>query len=111
MYTQIKGFVPLFEQAVVNQNQINANLAHLNATDAVTLALFTGLEGDKAEALKTIKYSEKLGNGESINRERLGYKHTGLGVIKTINDNYVRLGKVSSGLIINSEENEGCNCA
>lgn len=98
LYKQIQEFVPMYEKVANNQSAINSNMAHLNATDAVTLATFTNNEEDKAEALKVIKYSEKLGNNESINRARLGYKLPKHNILKVLSDNYNRLGGVSSGI-------------
>lgn len=98
LYKQIQEFVPMYEKVANNQSAINSNMAHLNATDAVTLATFTNNEDDKAEALKVIKYSEKLGNNEDINRARLGYKLPKHNVFKVLSDNYQRLGGVSSGI-------------
>ena len=113
LYTQIKQFVPMYEKVASQQDKINVNLAHINATDAVTMAMFTNQENHKAEALNIIKYSEKVGNDESINRARLGYKPKDLNMFKILTDNYVRLGSISSGVTLKEPEvkiTSDCGC-
>lgn len=61
-------------KAVQNHDKIEAKLAHLEASDAVTQWVFS--QDDKAYgiALKAIKNSEQYENDESMNRKRLKYE-------------------------------------
>lgn len=61
-------------KAVQNHNKIEAKLAHLEASDAVTQWVFS--QDDKAYgiALKAIKNSEEYENDETMNRKRLKYE-------------------------------------
>lgn len=74
IYTQVKNAMPTINRAVKDQNNNEKLLAHLRATDAVTLAQFDKEEPSIKEAMKSIKASEKLGNDEQINRARLNKK-------------------------------------
>lgn len=74
IYTQVKNAMLTINRAVKEQNANEKLLAHLKATDAVTLAQFDKEELSIKEAMKCIKASEKLGNDEKINRARLNKK-------------------------------------
>lgn len=74
LYNEIKDFIPTLNLAIKTQNQTNKLLVHLNASDIVTLALFTNQEVDYKSALQAIKDSESYGNNEDLNRRRLNYK-------------------------------------
>ena len=66
--------VALLTQAVEDYKQLSPRLVHLEASDAVTLAMFTQEQSDIEKALKLIKESEKWGNKETINRARLKFE-------------------------------------
>lgn len=77
--------------AVENQDKQEALLAHLQASDLVTLAQFSGSEEDFSKALKQIKQSEAYGTDESLNRKRLNYKLESNNVLNVLHENEHRL--------------------
>lgn len=74
LHRQIKVSMPTIDRAVREQNNTEKVLAHLQATDAVTLAQFDKTEQSIKHATKLIRASEKQGNDETINRNRLNQK-------------------------------------
>lgn len=87
LYKQIKKFVPFYEQTVKNQNDINKELAHLSASNAVSDALFLKDEHSKKRALNYIKASEALGNNEVVNREKLNISVDRLNILEILKNN------------------------
>lgn len=74
LHRQIAVSMPTVDRAVREQNRTEKLLAHLEATDAVTLAQFDKTEQSIKHATGLIRASEKLGNDETINRNRLNQK-------------------------------------
>lgn len=93
-------YLPLMRRAADNQDKIEAKLAHLEASDAVTLWVFSQDDDDYKQALKAIKHSEEYENDESMNRKRLKYEQQ---------HDVLRLIKNSSEPQIDKECNGGCN--
>lgn len=65
--------LPVFEAANKNYNKTVGLLAHLKASDAVTMAMSFQSEDLNKAALQAIKDSEACGNCEELNRSRLNY--------------------------------------
>lgn len=93
MYEDFRNAMVTINQAVKEQNDNKLLLEHLKTSDMVTTAIFTGIESDYRNALKQIKESEKWGNDESINRQRLNYKLEDNNVLGVIKQNQERLTK------------------
>ena len=81
----------VLKEAVQVQDENKLLLEHLKASDAVTNALFLGSEEASAKALKQIKESEKWGNNEDVNRQRLNYKLPANNVLNVMKSNQERL--------------------
>ena len=81
----------VLRDAVKVQDENKLLLEHLKASDAVTNALFLGSEEASAKALKQIKESEKWGNNEDVNRQRLNYKLPANNVLNVMKSNQERL--------------------
>lgn len=81
----------VLRDAVKVQDENKLLLEHLKASDAVTNALFLGSEEASAKALKQIKESEKWGNNENVNRQRLNYKLPANNVLNVMKSNQERL--------------------
>lgn len=64
-------YIPMIKQYVDQANDLNARMLHLEASDAVTVAIFTKEESDFTLAKKAIKKSEGVGNDERVNKQRL----------------------------------------
>lgn len=83
--------IGVLREAVKVQDETKLLLEHLKASDAVTEALFLGSEESSAKALKQIKESEKWGNNEDVNRQRLNYKLPENNVLNVMKANKERL--------------------
>ena len=81
----------VLKDAIQVQDENKLLLEHLKASDAVTNALFLGSEEASAKALKQIKESEKWGNNEDVNRQRLNYKLPENNVLNVMKANKERL--------------------
>lgn len=90
----------------IKENEKNSKiLARLNASDLVDKALFTQKDSDIVIAKKAIRESEKSGNDETINKERLSMKADDLNLFKVINRNNLRLAQENSLTMLK----EGCS--
>lgn len=90
-YSEFNQGINVLKEAVQTQNETKQLLEHLKTSDLVFTALLVGSEKASKEALKQIKQSEKWGNDESINRERLNYKLPKNNVFNVIKSNNERL--------------------
>ncbi len=90
-HAEFKHGMRVLKEAVQVQDETKLLLEHLKASDAVTDALFLGSEEASAKALKQIKESEKWGNNEDVNRQRLNYKLPENRVFNVMHANYERL--------------------
>lgn len=90
---ELENNMPVVRKAVKFQKETEAILAHVQASDAVTLALFTESEEDSSNALKLIKTSEKFGNKEEVNRSRLNYKLASNNLFNVMKKNQERITK------------------
>lgn len=76
MIQYVETTTPLLEQFLEFRQDYEKLMAHLKATDAVTLALSEGSNSIIENAKQQIINSEKYGTDEFINRKRLNFEKT-----------------------------------
>lgn len=69
----VNSALPLINEALEWAGKQKARIAHLEASDAVLLAVYEGTREAKKLAVEAIKRSTKYGNDETINESRLAY--------------------------------------
>lgn len=84
---KIERFEPKFNEVVDSMSGIHVDIAHLKASDAVSLAVYSQCRPDKEKALRAIQVSEKYGTDESINRQRLGKGTNDADMLSILNRN------------------------
>lgn len=102
--TYIDANIPKVKEFIEGQEAFHIRLVHLEASDAVNIWLGTKSEEDFTKALKAITASEKYGNDETGNRNRLEYRK--------VSNVFTALKENSTDVVVNTDPEPcdgGCN--
>lgn len=102
--TYIDASIPKVKEFIEGQEAFHVRLVHLEASDAVNIWLGTKSEEDFTKALKAITASEKYGNDETGNRNRLEYRK--------VSNVFTALKENSTDVVVNTDPEPcdgGCN--